>query len=483
METRRDNYGRYLVLPPTGSKPLGYTRATTITKTLDDGGGLLPWKATATMVGALRRPGLMARWQALMTQQPDPWYGSADSKNAAKKLVEECANAGGSTDRADLGTALHAIIEQQLLGVAGTPLLQPRMQADIDAFTAATDGITFHRGYIETMVVLDGHRVAGTSDMGRTTVPRVGDLIADLKTGADLRYSWQSIAMQLAIYAHGDNVYMQGELADGSRDVRLPMPKVSQDVGLVIHLPAGEARCELHLIDIAAGWEAFERAMWVRSWRSRKDLTKPYTVAVEHAPVPAPPPFDEPPAPSPDRLTAPTAVEKRSGTQSGTPTQKPSAYPEPLTPAAQKAQLRTSPAEGDIADSEAFDALERHYVELSASARSWITELAKSAQQNGVSFHAKEARTVRRFEIIRALVALALSNSHDDDTLRAVLASVVGDVANFANVDPGHVLGSMSAGEAAIFARRVDELISSDVPATVDDDGTVVLHFKDEVAA
>ena len=447
METRRDSYGRYLVLPPTGNKPLGYTRATTVTKTLDDGGGLLPWKATATMVGALRRPGLMARWQALMTQQPDPWYGSADSKTAAKKLVEECANAGGSTDRADLGTALHAIIEQQLLGVAGTPLLQPGTQADIDAFTAATAGIQFDRSFIEAMVVLDGHRVAGTSDQLRTTVPGIGDVVSDLKTGADLRYSWQSIAMQLAIYAHADNVYAQGEAADGSQDMRLPMPKVSQDVGLVIHLPAGESRCELHLIDIAAGWEAFERAMWVRSWRTRKDLTRPYTptATAKPAPAPEPPPFDEP--------------------------------PEPLTPAAQRAQLRTSPTEGDMADADAFDALERHYGELSASARSWITELAKSAQQHGVSFHAKEARTVRRFEIIRALVALALSNSHDDETLRAILASVVGDVANFANVTPGHLVGSLNADEAAIFARRVDELISSDVPASVTDDGTVVLHF------
>ena len=450
METRRNQWGQYLVLPPGTAKPRGYIRATTITKTLDDGGGLLPWKATATMVGALRRQGLMARWQALMAQQPDPWYGSLESKTAAKKLVEECANAGGSTDRADLGTALHAIIEQQLLGVAGTPLLQPGIQADIDAFKRATAGITFDRSFIEAMVVLDQYGVAGTADQLRTTVPGVGDVVSDLKTGADLRYSWQAIAMQLAIYAHADNVYAQGEAADGSQDIRLPMPKISREVGLVIHLPAGEGRCELHLVDLVAGWEAFERAMWVRNWRSRKDLAKPYTspAAIAPEPAPEPPPFDEPPA-----------------------------APEPLTPAAQHAQVATSPDEGGPADADAFTALERHYSELQPGARSWITQLAKSAQQHGVSFHAKETWTVRRFELIRALVALALSDSHDDDTLRAVLASVVGDVAHFPNVTPGHVLGSLDAGEAAIFARRVDELISSDVPATVTDDGVVVLHF------
>ncbi len=465
METRRDRYGRYQVLTPGTPRPTGYTRATTVAKALDDGGGLIPWKATATMVGALRRPGLHARWQALMSEHPDPWYGSLDSKNAAKKLVEECAEAGGSTDRADLGTALHAIIEQQLLGVAGTPILQPGMKADIDAFTAATSGITFDRSLIEAMVVLDRYQVAGTADQLRTTVPGYGDVVSDLKTGTDLRYSWQAIAMQLAIYAHADNVYAQGEAADGSQDHRLPMPVLSKEVGLVIHLPAGEARCELHLVDLVAGWEAFEHAMWVRGWRGRKNLARPFVAA---EPKPSAPAAEPPP-------TAPVAEPPPFDDE-------PPASPEPLTPAAQHAQLRTDPAEGDAADAAAFAALERHYAELPAGARSWITQLAKSAQHHGVSFHAKEARTVRRFELIRGLVALALSDSNDDGTLRCVLASVVGDVAHFANVTPGHLVGSLTVDEAAIFARRVDELISSVVEASVTDDGVVVLHFTDLAA-
>ena len=47
--------------------------------------------------------------------------------------------------------------------------------------------------------------------------------------------------------------------------------------GLIIHLPAGKAHCTLHWVDIAAGWEAFERSMWARDWKARKDLHEPYT--------------------------------------------------------------------------------------------------------------------------------------------------------------------------------------------------------------
>ncbi len=31
---RRDQYGRYLIVPPSGGKPMGYTRVTTIAKAL-----------------------------------------------------------------------------------------------------------------------------------------------------------------------------------------------------------------------------------------------------------------------------------------------------------------------------------------------------------------------------------------------------------------------------------------------------------------
>jgi len=43
-------------------------------------------------------------------------------------------------------------------------------------------------------------------------------------------------------------------------------------------LPAGQARCELHWLDITAGWEAARLAATVRAWRNRRDLTAPYAL-------------------------------------------------------------------------------------------------------------------------------------------------------------------------------------------------------------
>jgi hypothetical protein len=76
------------------------------------------------------------------------------------------------------------------------------------------------------------------------------------------------IAMQLAVYAHS----LAYDPDTGGRTET----GVSLDRGVVIHLPAGEGRCELHEVDLAAGWEAVQIARQVRDWRKRKDLSRPY---------------------------------------------------------------------------------------------------------------------------------------------------------------------------------------------------------------
>jgi hypothetical protein len=66
----------------------------------------------------------------------------------------------------------------------------------------------------------------------------------------------------------------------------------------------------------------------------------------------------------------------------------------------------------------------------------------------------------------------------EGESLRCILAAVVGDVAHFANVRPGHVLGTLSADEAVLFARLCDEYVAEQIPAEVDEaTGHVVLRF------
>jgi hypothetical protein len=116
-------------------------------------------------------------------------------------------------------------------------------------------------------VVLDDWHVAGTTDR-LVNIPGLQlPLIADLKTGAELSYSWQSIAIQLAAYSRANAIYVQGSESDGSGDVRHPMPPVDQERGVIIWLDAGSSRLELFVVDLTAGWTAFEQSMWTRTWR------------------------------------------------------------------------------------------------------------------------------------------------------------------------------------------------------------------------
>jgi hypothetical protein len=263
---RRDQWGRLLVVPPSGGSPVGYTRVTTVAKALDEGGGLAPWKAAMTASGIIRRKGLRARWEALLAQYGDPWYASAAAKEEAKRLVEECAAVGGANDRREVGSSLHAITA--LVDAGRTPAhLSDETERDVRAYRDGLDaqGVHVVPGAIETTVVLDQHRVAGTFDR-LVTVPGFElPLVADLKTGGSLDYSWGAIAVQLAGYAHGEFVYEQGAARDGHEDARLPMPQVSPAWGLTMWLH--DATLDLYLVDLTAGWEAFQHSMWARDWR------------------------------------------------------------------------------------------------------------------------------------------------------------------------------------------------------------------------
>jgi hypothetical protein len=91
--------------------------------------------------------------------------------------------------------------------------------------------------------------------------------ISDLKTGS-ISYP-NKIAMQLAVYAHGLPY-------DPATATRGTWGDVNQEKGIIVHLPAGSGKCELHFVDIKQGWKGIELAMKVRTFRdSKKSLVTP----------------------------------------------------------------------------------------------------------------------------------------------------------------------------------------------------------------
>jgi hypothetical protein len=204
-----------------------------------------------------------------MAARPDLVMAAAatdpDDKRALDAIVDQAAEAAKAHAAATTGTALHAFTERldrgRPLGIVPADYV-----ADIEAYRAAT--ADFEHMLIEQFTVNDKLKIGGTPD--RVLMYQGQAYIGDLKTGS-ITYGAAKIAMQLAVYAHSTPY-------DHVTQTRTPYPAdVSTTRGIVIHLPAGTGKCELHWIDLDAGWDGVFLAGSVRQWRTTKNLTTPIT--------------------------------------------------------------------------------------------------------------------------------------------------------------------------------------------------------------
>ena len=263
-EPERDRWGRYLLPHPETGEKRAWTRATTLANTLKDTYGLEKWGKRMVVVGLVSRPDLLD-----LAYASDP-----EDKQQLDELCDDALKAAKTSAKANQGTALHKFT-QRLDG--GESVRAPRQwQADLDAYEAlkARYGILTHPTMLERMTVVPELEVAGTMDK---IVKHNGEAkILDLKTGSTIEYSGLEIAMQTAIYAHGEGLWNM-EYSEWDQ-----MPAVSQTEALVIHLPAGgdpetgEHKATLYSVDIAMGWEIAKTAYLVREWRKSPDLLVPY---------------------------------------------------------------------------------------------------------------------------------------------------------------------------------------------------------------
>jgi hypothetical protein len=263
-EAPKDRWGRYKISDPATGKERGYTRVTTIAKVLDDSSSLADWKTRMAITGIVQRADLLAQASTAL-----------DDRSKLNKIANDAIDAAGAYSRANLGTALHSITQQLDLGMK--PQILQGLQADIETYVASIAAWDFgmRKEWIEVLLINDEYEYAGTAD--RIVTTRDGKIcIFDLKTGTDLSYSFGSIAVQLAMYAHADWIY------DWKTGERTALPEgLDMKEGIICHLPAGEATCKFYTVDLEAGWEAAKMSFATRDWRKRKDLFKPYQFSDE----------------------------------------------------------------------------------------------------------------------------------------------------------------------------------------------------------
>lgn len=241
-----------MILPPgRGTKRIAYRRVTTFVGALDDTYGLMQWKTRQVALGMGQRKDLVLAAAA----------AEADDKRKLNDIAEKACEHALSSAAATTGTALHALTERI---DRGKPLgvVPDEFRGDINAYQKATADIEFSA--IETFRVHDDWKIAGTADrIGRDRRGRLK--VYDVKTGS-VDYP-HKMAMQLAMYARS----LPYDIATDTRGTF--EDDLDLGTGIIIHLPAGQSRCDLYEIDIAKGWGACLIAKQVWDWRATKNLT------------------------------------------------------------------------------------------------------------------------------------------------------------------------------------------------------------------
>jgi hypothetical protein len=245
----RDRWGRPLITPEDGGKPVPYTRVSTLAKVLDDKTALTKWMQRQVVIGLGKRPDLVAKASAVTS---DKELGS---------IVESAMAAAESERAANIGTAIHSWTEKVDDG-AEIDSFPAEYRADLVAYKEAMSSMTIRAK--ELFVVTDEVTCAGTFDR-LVKLPDGRSMVADIKTGKNEPAYALGATTQIAIYSRG-HLYTQ----ERGRFKHLPTEGVDQDHGLLIHLPAGTGRCDLYLLDLQTGWRLARIASSVKKTFSDK---------------------------------------------------------------------------------------------------------------------------------------------------------------------------------------------------------------------
>ena len=245
--------GRYRLRNPDGKGHKLYTRVSNVAKLLDDNYLITQSDRRKVALGVARTPSIAAAINA-----------DHDNNTIIDRLCEQAITVAGGTEKRDLGTALHRLIERH---DRHEHHHDGEWRDHIDAYDTALAAhkLTIDRAWIEVVLVNEPYGIAGRAD--RLLRDLEGQLVvADLKTGG--YRSWLAWAMQFSIYATSTHWW------DPVKDRLVPIDPglIRQDHSLAIHLPAQETppHCQIHALSIPLGLDAVLMALEVRRMRANK---------------------------------------------------------------------------------------------------------------------------------------------------------------------------------------------------------------------
>ena len=276
----RDQWDRYLIPALDGTKPAtnkGYTRVSTLKDSAVDKRGINIHNQGLVAAGIATVPAL-AKIAAEAVRD--------DDKKLLRKTAARAIEAAGGKDRTALGTNVHDATERINRGETDVHV-PAEYKADVDAYyeLLATYGVKIKREYMERVVLCEYH-TAGTFDniveywnldageIDEETGKPIGEwewLVADLKTGRELKDGYLEIIIQLWLYANAKGIL---NLETNQYE---PMPtEVRRDKAMIIHVPMAGGVAELWTVDISGAERYVKAAVELRcgnreasqKWRS-----------------------------------------------------------------------------------------------------------------------------------------------------------------------------------------------------------------------
>jgi hypothetical protein len=269
---RFNGNGQYVLPPcPDTGKTTGWTRASTVAKTLEDTYMLEKWAQRQILIGLQRSIALSANLEQLISEHladgGDPATLAKDLRSPLNGIADTAQDVAESGRWAEFGTAVHAWTEWVDIGYGtiwdAPEVVRPWVIAHRRVVTEA--GLRADPYWTERIVIVPSLGIAGTLDRLFWTADN--DLVlGDVKTSRTMDYSWLYFAVQLAIYHSAKYVLSLDGMAWE------PMPALDPDLALVSHLPREDAEAASVVpISMAYGREALAVSMLVRSLRTRAD--------------------------------------------------------------------------------------------------------------------------------------------------------------------------------------------------------------------